>query len=484
MPATSGQTTSLRVGETDLSEAGSPLLPFLSTILRTTRGYFPEGMPLAYLIATVVTGLGILIASHVYMSLPEQVARQSAPLPSPLSPLPSMVGRITGLVDCRWAENPKSEIRNPKQIRNHKSEIINHKSFVALGDRFALSSGLMEITYDTGAKVILQGPVTYEVDVNGGYLAVGKLTGKLEKRGERREERGEIAANHQIPNPKSQVVSPSPLSSLLSPLFVIRTPTATITDLGTEFGVEVQDSGVTDTHLFQGNVEVLASSPGGRPGRPLRWARTNRCGLIARSAGPIVRHVAGTCAPFVREMPQPSRLLFRDNFNNRENADVFLSDDCGLNQCCKTMRQSGLYWPLSYVLGGGCYASIWYMAQVSHSVCPGKLNLFADYGQAGWVALDRGLPRNVAVSVELDPDALRCADKGPSPKTVPGDLTSKSWMALSVRGASPSTATTSCRWLPTPGRCLRCSPTEYGTIAKTASKPATAAFRPRTPIAW
>ena len=38
----------------------------------------------------------------------------------------------------------------------------------------------MEITYDTGAKVILQGPVTYEVETNGGYLAVGKLTGKLE----------------------------------------------------------------------------------------------------------------------------------------------------------------------------------------------------------------------------------------------------------------------------------------------------------------
>ena len=44
----------------------------------------------------------------------------------------------------------------------------------------------MEITYNTGAKVILQGPVTYEVESNGGYLAVGKLTGKLEK-GNRRE---------------------------------------------------------------------------------------------------------------------------------------------------------------------------------------------------------------------------------------------------------------------------------------------------------
>ena len=71
-----------------------------------------------------------------------------------------MVGRITGMVDCKW----------------------NGGSRVSLGQKFELASGLMEITYDTGAKVILQGPVTYSVESNGGYLAVGKLTGKLEKK--------------------------------------------------------------------------------------------------------------------------------------------------------------------------------------------------------------------------------------------------------------------------------------------------------------
>ena len=42
-----------------------------------------------------------------------------------------------------------------------QSLIPNPQSLVSLGDKFALASGLMEITYDTGAKVILQGPVTY-----------------------------------------------------------------------------------------------------------------------------------------------------------------------------------------------------------------------------------------------------------------------------------------------------------------------------------
>ena len=86
---------------------------------------------------------------------------------SPLSPLPlpSVVGRITGMVDCKWARDG-----------------ARFSACFLCGRRFALASGLMEITYDTGAKVILQGPVTYEVESNGGYLAIGKLTGKLEKK--------------------------------------------------------------------------------------------------------------------------------------------------------------------------------------------------------------------------------------------------------------------------------------------------------------
>ena len=82
-----------------------------------------------------------------------------------------------------------------------------------LGRKYALASGLMEITYDTGAKVILQGPVTYEVESkNGGFLSVGKLTGKVTTQAARG--------------------------------LTIRTPTATVTDLGTEFGVEVARRGI------------------------------------------------------------------------------------------------------------------------------------------------------------------------------------------------------------------------------------------------
>ena len=107
----------------------------------------------------MITGLLILGFWLMPASDPKQVAK-SVPSSVPVVEPKAYVGRITGMVDCKIGD-----------------------SRVSLGQKLDLASGLMEITYNTGAKVILQGPVTYEVESNGGYLAVGKLTGKLEKNG-------------------------------------------------------------------------------------------------------------------------------------------------------------------------------------------------------------------------------------------------------------------------------------------------------------
>ncbi len=63
-----------------------------------------------------------------------------------------------------------------------------------------------------GAKVILQGPCTYEVDSPaGGFLSLGKLTARVE-----REKSGE--------NPKSKIRNLRPLSPFPSPLSPVRCP--------------------------------------------------------------------------------------------------------------------------------------------------------------------------------------------------------------------------------------------------------------------
>ena len=69
----------------------------------------------------------------------------------------------------------------------------------------------MEITYHTGAKVILQGPVTYEVEsAAGGFLSVGKLTARLR-------ERGEKSPNLQISKSPNLIPNPQPLVPLCLP---------------------------------------------------------------------------------------------------------------------------------------------------------------------------------------------------------------------------------------------------------------------------
>ena len=207
----------------------SPGLGFLSTTLHGTVGYFSSGWPVAYLMATAIFGIGILVGSHVYVSQSVQVAQQSAPLPSPLSPLPSMVGRITGMVDCQWAEGSGFSVRGselPSPAGRgaggegdsdglHPSSFIpNPSSLVSLGDTFALASGLLEITYDTGAKVILQGPVTYEVESNGWRIPVGRQADRASRQESQSSGQGSEISKTQ--DPKIQSISNHPS---LHPLF-------------------------------------------------------------------------------------------------------------------------------------------------------------------------------------------------------------------------------------------------------------------------
>ena len=92
----------------------------------------------------------------------------------------------------------------------------------------------------------------------------GKDRGERRGRGERDPAKQQLAIrNH---------ASPSPLSSLPSPLFSVRTPTALVTDLGTEFGVEVDKDGMTRSHVFHGKVVLTALDGGKKPGRKITLA--------------------------------------------------------------------------------------------------------------------------------------------------------------------------------------------------------------------
>jgi len=306
------------------ASAEQPSLPvnvFRHTF-HSTVGFFSQEVPFSILIATVITSLGLLAGSLIYVTHHTQlVANAPHPSTSPQTAQPDVqyVGRITGMVDCKGSKFRKQGSDKTSHTQwlltgteIAKSSILSPKSSIALGDKFVLSAGLLQITYDSGAKVILQGPIVYEVDSpDGGFLAVGKLTARLEKK--RSEVRGQgsgegasgqwptnVASEANLPSPasgrgaggegsrqfanvasgqwsaageegsefrgqgsdqKSEIrnhKSPisSPQSLIPNPSFAVRTPTAVVTDLGTEFGVEVNKDGMTKSFVFTGKIKV------------------------------------------------------------------------------------------------------------------------------------------------------------------------------------------------------------------------------------
>ena len=125
-----------------------------------------------------------------------------------------------------------------------------------------------------GAKVILQGPCTYEVEsARGGFLSLGKLTAQGG-------EEGQGVGSRR--NPKSLIPHPT----IHYPLFSVRTPTAVVTDLGTEFGVEVDEAGRAvrprPPRQDRGAANVAPSpnsrEKGRREGRAANPARRRRIG--------------------------------------------------------------------------------------------------------------------------------------------------------------------------------------------------------------
>ncbi len=302
------------------------------------------------LFSLLVIGIGALGAWFYQIDIPNPLAhkdRQAAATKQLASrDQREFVGQVSGMADVEWADAQTATVYGAR---------------VPLGRKYDLSSGLMEISYDSGAKVILQGPVVYEVDSrDGGFLAVGKLTARLEKRGEGRgESRGKVASGRNLvasgrnlvaseersgvrgqgagkvasgqwsvaseTNPKSQIdksqidksqisnplLSPVPRSQSPVPMFAVRTPTAMVTDLGTEFGVEVTKEGTTMSHVFRGTIQVQRISAEGKAEGEAQVLHENQTARVESNPGKnqsspsiVVLNDNGPKSDFIRKIPR------------------------------------------------------------------------------------------------------------------------------------------------------------------------------------
>ncbi|MCE9557024.1 MAG: FecR family protein [Planctomycetes bacterium] len=150
-------------------------------------------------IAAVVAFLAIGILVYSFWSGPTQVAVAGQ----------TPAARITNLTDAQWETtfSPTSD------------------NVLTSGQRLILQSGSAEITFNGHARVMLQGPAEFTiVDAVACRLATGRLTAHVPE---------------------------------LAKGFKVHTPSGTMTDLGTEFGVYV------DTHAQQQVSKEEEQQPGG-----------------------------------------------------------------------------------------------------------------------------------------------------------------------------------------------------------------------------
>lgn len=130
--------------------------------------------------------------------------------PEPDSPYSQdALARVVRKINCVWSD---------------EAWTLNNSSEIEAGRTIALERGFMSLAFRNGVNVILEGPIEFTViDENRGALEFGGL-------------------GVRVPEGSSG--------------FVVDTPTAKVTDLGTAFSLRVSDEGVTDLSVIEGEVEV------------------------------------------------------------------------------------------------------------------------------------------------------------------------------------------------------------------------------------
>jgi hypothetical protein len=158
-----------------------------------------------------VAALGVWAAIHSSNGIfGQQVAADNDRAATPI------VAQVTGTRNCRWA---RPEIG------------IEYGSKLHAGQRVELQEGLVEITFDNGATVLLEGPASFAVDAADRLgLESGRLAAIVPQRNDG---------------------------------FQIRTPSLEIVDVGAEFGLSAEPSGAAELHVFNGLVRAAVRDADG-----------------------------------------------------------------------------------------------------------------------------------------------------------------------------------------------------------------------------
>jgi hypothetical protein len=159
------------------------------------------------------------------------------------------VAKLSGAVGARWA-GAKLDLPEGELFRN--------------GHRLELVEGLAELTFRSGARVVVQGPAILQIrDEKSAWVSVGRIAAVV---------------------PQS------------APQFVVRTHVADLSSAEAEFGAEIDVDGSLVTQVYNGQVELQINDDLGRP----------TSSQVSRGQGLRVDATSGRVGP----LPEPNRLRF------------------------------------------------------------------------------------------------------------------------------------------------------------------------------
>ncbi|MGA2062840.1 MAG: LamG-like jellyroll fold domain-containing protein [Thermoguttaceae bacterium] len=182
----------------DESGKSSPILGFLGDV----ADFLNHHSPLSFVLLFVICGMMFLAATILLSPRPSDNASADT----------GFVAQITAVKNCQWSTEFPSPAENTQ---------------LQAGRLLQLENGIAQITYFNGAMVLLEGPASFTVDSpNSGFLSQGKLTARADTEKSRQ--------------------------------FTILTPDARFVDLGTEFGVKIDDEGRAEVAVFAGKVNAEA----------------------------------------------------------------------------------------------------------------------------------------------------------------------------------------------------------------------------------
>ncbi len=206
------------------------------------------GMPVPSSAAPVVqkTETAAVCAKEPITPTPAPAAAQGPLLSTVSRPLAPLVGRITGLSDI---------VGNVACDDIDRNVAAGVGTPVRLNWTFLLTSGRLEMTYDSGAKVVIEGPASYSVwREDGGFLALGKLIVDVHRPAGQPGAVGKRIGSSQRGGRKSAASNREPLPPP-APVFVVDTLFAEVRDTDGQFVLSAEKSGATRAQVLRGQVQ-------------------------------------------------------------------------------------------------------------------------------------------------------------------------------------------------------------------------------------